>query len=167
MSTEDRVATLEVDMNEVKTLLASAARHAENAAAVADRNAIAIQDNHQDVVRLTERIDRLTASEESSRQRLDEFVFQAQRLLSDHGGRLERLEASMETALSLCQANTVAIGNLSAATTSLTASLTGVAAQVTSLAGEVRSLVAGVDRLENIVANHLKREHGQGEQEET
>lgn len=103
MSLEDRIATLEVDMEDVKTLLASAARHIESASAVADRNAIAIQDHRQDITRLDQRLDRHITAGEETRQRLDEFVFQAQRLIGDHGGRLERVEASLETLVSLAQ----------------------------------------------------------------
>lgn len=124
MSLEDRVETLETDMDDVKTLLASAARHAENAAAVAEQNAIAIRDHRQDSQfletrmdcldqRLDEhitnseatrqRLDEYSANNEATRQRLDSFVVESQRVRTDHGERLSRIEAGLETLVNMAQ----------------------------------------------------------------
>lgn len=47
MTLENRVDRIETDMDEVRALLGSAARHAENASAIAERNEIAITDQRQ------------------------------------------------------------------------------------------------------------------------
>jgi len=110
MSLEDRVGTLETDMDDVKTLLASAARHAESASATADRNAIAIGDLRQDLQsHLTnseatrQRLDNYSTNSEATRQRLDNFVVESQRVRTDHGERLSRIEAGLETLVTMAQ----------------------------------------------------------------
>lgn len=110
MSLENRVETLETDMDDVKTLLASAARHAESASATADRNAVAISDFRQDLqTHLTsseatrQRLDEYSTNSEATRQRLDNFVVESQRVRTDHGERLSRIEAGLETLVNMAQ----------------------------------------------------------------
>ena len=115
MSLENRVDTLEVSLDDIRAILASAARHAETATAIAERNAIAVQDFRQDVQltetrraremqlaearmeHLDQRLHEHIASSEIIHQRLDAAI---ERLTTSHEAGQQRLDefiASSET----------------------------------------------------------------------
>jgi len=74
MSLENRVTQVETDMNDVKVLLASMARHVESATAIAEQNAIAIADHRQDMALIDQRLDRVSLQTEATRQQLDQHM---------------------------------------------------------------------------------------------
>jgi chromosome segregation ATPase len=45
----------------------------------------------------------LALSQVQANQRMDSFIYEVQRLLSNHGGRLERVEAAIETLVATAQ----------------------------------------------------------------
>lgn len=218
MSLENRVDTLEVSLDDIRAILASAARHAETATAIAERNAIAVQDFRQDVQltetrraremqlaearmehldqrlhehiasseiihqRLDAAIERLTTSHEAGQQRLDEFIFQAQRLMGNQGERLSRLEATLATLVGLSQSREgrltrteVVVQGLVSVSQShenrlaQTASrfaliddrLDRVALNMEAMSEGLRTLEAGLNRLEAIQETYFQREQGE------
>ena len=119
--------------------------------------------------------------------RLEEFIHQAQRLLTDQGGRLERVEAGLETLVTVAQNHERRLAGREEATlrvedrltrveaalevlTAATVNLESRAAQVEdrldrislnleAVADNLRTLAAGLNRLEAIQETHL-RSHG-------
>lgn len=180
MTLESRVTHVEVDLEDVKALLGSAARHAENATAIAEQNSIAIAGQRQNMQLANERMDRVDAQIEATRQnldehianseithqqlthnsqRLDEFIFQSQRLRNDHGDRLSRVEAALETLVSLSQSHERRLAGRESRFLEVEDRLNRIEANIEGLSGEVRSLTAAVDRLETILERHLSN-HG-------
>jgi chromosome segregation ATPase len=121
---------------------------------------------------------------EALESRLDEFIFQAQRLLTDQGGRLERVEATLETLATVAQNHerrlavkeenglqvedrlsrvAAALETLTAATITLESHssqvddrLDRVTLSLEAVADGLRNLQAGLSRLEAIQEQHLR-----------
>jgi chromosome segregation ATPase len=166
MTLENRVERVETDLDDIRALLGSAARHAENATAIAERNAIAIADQRQDINRLIansettwQRVDETNRQMAVTNQRLDEVIIQSQRLLSGHGDRLSRVEAALETLVSLSQSHERRLTGRESKLLEVEDRLDRIEANLESLSGDVRSLTAAVDRLETILERHLSN-HG-------
>jgi phage shock protein A len=162
MSLENRVSQVEAGMNDVRALLSSAARHAESATAIAEQNATAISDQRQDLALIGERLAQHIANSEVTRQqlaqnsqRLDEFVYQAQRLLSNQGDRLARMESALESLVTLSQSHERRLTGRESKLLEAEDRLDRIEANLESLSSDVRSLTAAVDRLETILERHL------------
>lgn len=89
MTLEQRLNTVETDLETVKQLLVSAASYAESA--------------NEGLDRLTVRIDELTTAQSQSQtqlyqlsERVEQFIFHSQRLFTQQAERLERLEGQTE-----------------------------------------------------------------------
>lgn len=162
MTQENRVNRVETDMDEIRALLGSAARHAENASAIAERNAIAIADQRQDAELVFQRLDRTDAQIEAigqrmdaTNQRLDEYIILNQRILSNHGDRLSRIESSLETLVNLSQSHERRLTGRESKLLEAEDRLERIEANLEGLSGDVRSLTAAVDRLEHVLERHL------------
>jgi chromosome segregation ATPase len=169
MTLENRVGRVETDMDEIRALLGSAARHAENASAIAERNAIAITDQRQDAELVFQRLDRTDAQIQSNavqieaigqrmdatNQRLDEYIIQNQRVLSNQGDRLARVEATLETLVNLSQSHERRLTGRESKLLEVEDRLDRIEANLEGLSGDVRSLTAAVDRLETVLERHL------------
>ncbi|MDB9527799.1 hypothetical protein PN498_17520 [Oscillatoria sp. CS-180] len=208
MTLENRVGQVETDLEDVRILLGSAARYAENATAIAERNAIAVADQRLDIDRLivnsetthqrldetnrqmaqtnqqlggtnhqmaqtsqrldetnhqmaqtSQRLDATNRQMAQTGQRLDEFIFQSQRILSNHGERLSRVEAALETLVNLSQSHERRLTGRESKLLEVEDRLDRIEGSVEGLSNEVRSLTAAIDRLETIVERHISN-HG-------
>ena len=167
-------------LGRIEQILGSAARHAESATQLAQQNATAIQDYRQDMQLVDtrrqqdaqlakERMDRLdqqlgehVANSEATRQKLDNFIHEAQRLIGDQGGRLSRVEAALESLVSLSQSHERRLTGNESRFLTAEDRISRTENNIQQLSSDVRSLTAAVERLEVIMENHLRREHGQG-----
>jgi chromosome segregation ATPase len=162
MTLENRVERVETDLDDVRALLGSAARHAENATVIAERNAIAITDQRQDTQLVNQRLDRTDAQIQANAaqissigQHLNEYTAQNQRVLSNQGDRLSRVEAALETLVNLSQSHERRLTGRESRLLEVEDRLERIEANLEGLSGDVRSLTAAVDRLETIVERHI------------
>ena len=167
-------------LGRIEQILGSAARHAESATQLAQQNAIAVRDFRQDMQLAEDRrrrdaesareqMDRLgqqlgehVANSEATRQKLDNFIHEAQRLMGDQGGRLSRVEAALESLVSLSQSHERRLTGNESRFLAAEDRISRTESNIQQLSSDVRSLTAAVERLEAIMENHLRREHGQG-----
>jgi uncharacterized protein (DUF3084 family) len=91
------------EFEQIKTLLASAARYAEAANAGLGRLEAAQQRSQFQIDQLTLRIDQLTLrvdqlleAQRKTEQRFEAFLFESQRLMTSHAERLNKLEGISE-----------------------------------------------------------------------
>lgn len=89
MTTEQRFQRVERELDEVRQLLASAATYAQSANQNCNQLSGKVSETNQNVDRVS--------------QRIDEFVFQAQRLFNQLGGKVERTEGLAESLTPIVQ----------------------------------------------------------------
>ena len=204
MTLESRVERVETDLDEVKALLGSTARHLENVSAAADRHEIETADQRQDTQLIWQRLDRTDAQIQANAaaiaqtsqdlaatnqqlaqtsqdlaatnqqlaqtsqdlaatnqqlaqttQRLDEYIFQNQRVLTSQGDRLSRVEAALESLVSLSQSHERRLTGRESKLLGVEDRLDRIEANLAGFSEDMRSLSAAIDRLESILERHL------------
>jgi chromosome segregation ATPase len=91
-SPNQRLDRIEDEFETVKQLLASAARHAESANVKIDRLSDRQDRTQVQLDQLNNTVNDLTTSQSQTESRLAEFIFQAQRLITQQAERLIRVE---------------------------------------------------------------------------
>lgn len=109
-SPDQRLDTVEDELETVKRLLVSAASYAESAnqglerlTERQDRTQAQLDRLTVTVENISQKVDDLTVAQAQSQSRMDEFVFQAQRLFTQSAERLIRLEGQTERLEALLQ----------------------------------------------------------------
>ncbi|NJL55663.1 hypothetical protein HC928_11015 [bacterium] len=80
----------------VKELLSSAARYAESANRGLDRLELAQQRTQLQLDQLAMKLDQLVEAQKKTEQRLESFIFEAQRLMIKHSESIEQLKGMTE-----------------------------------------------------------------------
>jgi chromosome segregation ATPase len=176
MTLKSRVERVETDLDEVKALLGITARHLENVSAAADRHEIETADQRQDTQLIWQRLDRTDAQIQANAaaiaqtsqdlattnqqlaqttQRLDEYIVQNQRVLTSQGDRLSRVEAALESLVSLSQSHEQRLTGRESNLLGVEDRLDRIEANLAGFSEDMRSLSAAIDRLESILERHL------------
>lgn len=94
--TDQRLDTIEDELETVKRLLVSAASYAESANQGLERLTERQDKTQAQLDRLSSKVDDLTTIQSQTSSRLDEFIFQVQRLLTQNAERLIRVEGQAD-----------------------------------------------------------------------
>ncbi len=95
-SPDQRIDTIEDELETVKRLLVSAASYAESANQGLERLTERQDRTQAQLDRLSSKVDDLTTIQSQTSSRLDEFIFQVQRLLTQNAERLIRVEGQAD-----------------------------------------------------------------------
>ncbi|MGB3692642.1 MAG: hypothetical protein WA999_07955 [Spirulinaceae cyanobacterium] len=96
MANAQRLDQVEDDLETVKLLLTSTARIVEGNNQYPNSSTDRIDRNAQQIDRNSQQIDNLIASQQTSQERLDSFIFHSQRLISNTAERVGYIEGNTE-----------------------------------------------------------------------